>query len=151
MRIREVESMVLAIPTRRRIADSHNVLDRFEMVVALVHGEEGVTGTGFTLTVGYGGGIIRNAIESHLKKALIGQDPFHVRKIWNDMYWGETHWIGRAGVTTMGMAALDIAVWDLMAKASKKPLWELLGGCREEVPAYNTDGGWLFLVRGGVD
>jgi L-alanine-DL-glutamate epimerase-like enolase superfamily enzyme len=113
------------------------------MVLALVHTEEGVTGAGYTLTVGYGGGVIREAIESHLKKALIGQDPFHVRKIWNDMYWGETHWIGRAGVTTMGMAALDIAVWDLMAKACKKPLWELLGGCREEVPAYNTDGGWL--------
>ena len=143
MRIREVESMVLAIPTRRRIADSHNVLDRFEMVLVLVHAEEGMTGTGFTLTVGYGGGVIREAIESHLKKALIGQDPFHVRKIWNDMYWGETHWIGRAGATTMGMAALDIAVWDLMAKACEKPLWELLGGCREEVPAYNTDGGWL--------
>ena len=143
MRIREVESMVLAIPTRRRIADSHNVLERFEMVLALVHSEEGMTGTGYTLTVGSGGGVIRAAIESHLKKALIGQDPFHVRKIWNDMYWGETHWIGRAGATTMGMAALDIAVWDLMAKACEKPLWELLGGCREEVPAYNTDGGWL--------
>ncbi|MFH0871627.1 MAG: mandelate racemase/muconate lactonizing enzyme family protein [bacterium] len=148
MRISQVESMVLAIPTRREIADSHNVLRQFELVMALVHSDEGITGTGYTLTVGSGGGVIREAIEAHLKKALIGQDPFDVRKIWNEMYWGETHWIGRAGVTTMAMAALDIAVWDLMAKACEKPLWKLLGGCREEIPAYNTDGGWLSWSEG---
>jgi len=143
MKIQEVQSMVLAIPTRRTIADSHNVLDQFEIVLALVHTNEGITGSGYTLTVGYGGGVIREGIEAHLKKALIGHDPFDVKKIWNEMYWGETHWIGRAGATTMGMAALDIAVWDLMAKACEKPLWKLLGGCRDRVPAYNTDGGWL--------
>jgi L-alanine-DL-glutamate epimerase-like enolase superfamily enzyme len=143
MRIQDVETMVLSIPTRRRIADSHNVLDRFEMVVALVQSDEGIFGTGYTVTVGSGGGVIREAMESHLKKALIGQDPFDAKKIWSEMYWGETHWIGRAGATTMGMAALDVAVWDLMAKACKKPLWKLLGGCRDRVPAYNTDGGWL--------
>jgi len=143
MRIEDVETMVLSVPTRRTIADSHNVLDRFEMVVARVHSDEGISGTGFTLTVGTGGSVIREAMEAYLKKPLLGQDPFNVKQIWNDMYWGETHWIGRAGATIMGMAALDTAIWDLMAKAVEKPLWKLLGGCRTEVPAYNTDGGWL--------
>ncbi|MDH7501073.1 MAG: mandelate racemase/muconate lactonizing enzyme family protein, partial [candidate division NC10 bacterium] len=103
MKIREVESMVLAIPTRRTIADSHNVLDQFEMVLALVHSDEGITGSGYTLTVGWGGRVIREAIEAHLKKALVGRDPFAVRGIWKERYWGETHWIGRAGATIMGM------------------------------------------------
>ena len=55
MRIQDVETMVLSVPTRRTIADSHNVLDRFEIVVARVHSNEGISGTGFTLTVGTGG------------------------------------------------------------------------------------------------
>jgi L-alanine-DL-glutamate epimerase-like enolase superfamily enzyme len=41
----------------------------------------------------------------------------------------------------MAMAAVDIAVWDIMARACDKPLWKLLGGFEKDVPAYNTDGG----------
>ncbi len=143
MKITDIETMVLAVPTKRVIADSQNVLHQFEMILARIHSDEGMSGTGYTLTVGSGGRLIKEAMDLYLKKPLIGQDPFRVRKIWNDMYWGELHWIGRAGVTTVAMAALDIATWDLMAKACGKPLWQLLGGCREEVPSYNTDGGWL--------
>ena len=53
-------------------------------------------------------------------------------------------WIGRAGISQLALSAIDIAVWDLKAKAAEMPLWKLLGGsetCRLE--AYNTDGGWL--------
>ena len=143
MKITDVESMLLHFPTPRLIADAHNILEKIEFVVALVRTDEGITGTGYTVTVGSGGDIIKQAIDAHLKNAVVGQDPFNVRKIWHDMHWGETHWVGRAGVTTMAMAAVDIAVWDIMARACDKPLWKLLGGFEKEVPAYNTDGGWL--------
>jgi L-alanine-DL-glutamate epimerase-like enolase superfamily enzyme len=143
MKVTDVESILLHFPTKRTIADAHNVFDKIEFVIARVHTDEGITGTGYTITVGSGGRMIKEAIDAYLKKAVIGQDPFNVKKIWHDMYWGETHWVGRAGVTTMAMAAVDIAIWDIMAKACEKPLWKLLGGFEKEVPAYNTDGGWL--------
>ena len=55
-------------------------------------------------------------------------------------------WIGRAGITTLSHAAIDIALWDLKAKAAGVPLWQLLGGqVREQVRAYNTDIGWLSI------
>ena len=143
MKVTDVESILLHFPTDRTIADAHNVLEKIEFVIALVHTDEGITGTGYTVTVGSGGRIIKEAIDAHLKKAVIGEDPFNVKGIWHNMYWGETHWVGRAGVTTMAMAALDIAIWDIMAKACEKPLWKLLGGFDKEVPVYNTGGGWL--------
>jgi len=143
MKITSLESILLHVPTRRLIADSHNLVEKFEVVLVRIGTDEGVAGSGYTLTVGYGGSVICKAIDTHFKKAVIGQDPFDVKKIWHDMYWGETHWVGRAGVTTMAMAAVDIAIWDIMAKACEKPLWKLLGGFCAQVPAYNTDGGWL--------
>ncbi|MFP6899982.1 MAG: mandelate racemase/muconate lactonizing enzyme family protein, partial [Opitutales bacterium] len=55
-----------------------------------------------------------------------------------------THWVGRAGITQMALSAVDLALWDLKAKAAGEPLWHLLGGFPEKrVEAYNTDCGWL--------
>lgn len=52
-------------------------------------------------------------------------------------------WVGRGGIVVLGVAAVDIALWDLQAKIADLPLHKLLGGAREKVPVYNTDGGWL--------
>ena len=41
------------------------------------------------------------------------------------------------------MVAVDIALWDLKSKIARVPFTKLLGGAREKVPVYNTDGGWL--------
>ena len=50
MQITDVETMLIHFPTPRTIADSHNVFNKIEFVVALVHTDEGITGTGYTVT-----------------------------------------------------------------------------------------------------
>jgi len=53
-------------------------------------------------------------------------------------------WVGRSGITQLALSAVDIALWDLKAKAAGLPLWKFLGGGKGKViEAYNTDGGWL--------
>ena len=67
-----------------------------------------------------------------------------VKEIWDELRFGKMHWIGRAGITHMALAAVDIALWDIMSKAANKPLWQYLGGHKsKQIKAYNTNGGWL--------
>ncbi len=51
--------------------------------------------------------------------------------------------MGRGGIVQLAIGAVDVALWDIKAKAAGQPLWQLLGGGEKKVLAYNTDGGWL--------
>jgi L-alanine-DL-glutamate epimerase-like enolase superfamily enzyme len=117
---------------------------RLEFAGLTIRTDAGITGTGYTMTVGAGGSVIQKAIDTLFIEDLIGKDPRNVREIWNQLYFGKSHWIGRAGATTMGQAAVDIALWDIIAKAAELPLWQALGGARSaDIPIYNTHAGWL--------
>jgi L-alanine-DL-glutamate epimerase-like enolase superfamily enzyme len=76
---------------------------------------------------------------------LIGEDPLQVAALWTKLYhMPSIRWVGRAGIVQMALSAVDIALWDIKAKAAGMPLWKLLGGREaKRVEAYNTDGGWL--------
>jgi L-alanine-DL-glutamate epimerase-like enolase superfamily enzyme len=144
MRIKNAESFLLNVPIGREIADSMQSVTHLEFAGVVIHTDEGISGTGYTVTVGHGGSVIQHVIDSLFLDDLEGRNPLHVREIWDELYYGKSHWIGRAGAVTMAQAAVDIALWDISAKAAGQPLWQLLGGARsEEVPIYNTHAGWL--------
>jgi len=144
MRIDRAESFILEVPIGGVIADSMQSVTKLEFVGLTVHTDAGIVGTGYTVTVGFGGSVIRNVLDTLYIPELPGKDPCHVKDIWRQLYYGKAHWIGRAGATTMAQSAVDIALWDIVAKAAEQPLWQLLGGARPaEVPIYNTHAGWL--------
>ena len=60
---------------------------------------------------------------------------------------GSLHLLGRQGVTLFAVSALDMAMWDALAKATGLPLAALLGGTVGPVRAYNTNGLWLVPVE----
>ena len=82
----------------------------------------------------------RSVIQENLKDLLIGQDPFSIEKIWNDMFW-HVRGFGRKGIAFQAISAVDIALWDLKAKALDLPLYRLLGPYTDTVPIYGS-GGW---------
>jgi L-alanine-DL-glutamate epimerase-like enolase superfamily enzyme len=108
--------------------------------LGLVHIETdaGVTGTGLG-----GTGAIGQAVIDHLKPLLIGEDPIDVERLWHKMWVPKL--IGRRGLTTRTISAIDIGLWDLRAKAAGMPLYKLLGGYRDRVPAYIAGG---YYVEG---
>ena len=53
--------------------------------------------------------------------------------------------MGRSGLATQAIAAIDIALWDLKAKRAGLPLAKLLGAYRDSVACYNTSGGYLSM------
>ncbi len=144
MKIVRVETFVVHVPLRVPTADSASYMTHWGVPGVLLHTDEGLVGTGYSGTHAVGDELITGVIERHYGPRLLGQDPFNVRYIWEDLHREPLHWIGRVGITTMAHAAIDIALWDLMAQASGRPLWQLLGGHKpDRILTYNTDGGWL--------
>jgi L-alanine-DL-glutamate epimerase-like enolase superfamily enzyme len=146
MKITKVEPFIVRVPIGRTVADSFNKTDHVGLTGVRLFSDEEKVGVGFTTTLASGDDLIRAAIETYYAPILLGRDPFEVRKIWHDLFWSPLHWVGRQGITTMAIAAVDIAIWDLMAKAVEKPLWKLLGAAKgPTIKTYNTDGGWLNM------
>lgn len=102
---------------------------------------------GFTVEIstdkgikGYGrggpaGGYI---VEGHLTKLLMNEDPFNVERIW-DIMWRSTMHYGRAGAVINAISGADLAVWDIIGKATGMPVYKLLGGAtKPRIPSYCT-------------
>ena len=79
-------------------------------------------------------------LEDHVIPALIGRDARRIEDIWQFLYRG-AYW-RRGPVTMRAIAAVDVALWDLKAKALGAPLYDLLGGkSREGVLVYGHANG----------
>lgn len=80
--------------------------------------------------------ISKQIIDQYLAPLVIGQDPFDYEYLWQRMY-RNTHAWGRKGVAMAAISAIDIGIWDLMGKATGKPVFKLLGGrTKEKIPCY---------------
>ncbi len=150
MKITDLETFILHVPvTGSRIADSVNQITHWGAPGVILQTDEGLRGCGYTGTLGHlpTDRLIRDCIRDAYGPLLVGEDPHEVRWLWQKLHGAPgVHWVGRAGVTQMALAAVDVALWDLKAQAAGLPLWKLLGGsAAKRVEAYNTDGGWLSL------
>ncbi|HWM72212.1 MAG TPA: mandelate racemase/muconate lactonizing enzyme family protein [Nocardioides sp.] len=106
-----------------------------------VETQQGYRGMGFSYSKRAGG----PAQYTHLKEVAgvaIGQDPSDIAKIYESLMWAGAS-VGRSGVATQAMAALDVALWDLKARRADLPLAKLLGAHRDSCRVYNTSGGFL--------
>lgn len=80
--------------------------------------------------------VTKQLIDQYLAPLLIGQDPWDSEFLWQHMY-RKTMAFGRKGVALVAISALDIAIWDLMGKAAKQPVFRLLGGrTKAKIPVY---------------
>lgn len=156
MKIIKIEPFILHAPvTSGRIADSTHNLTHWGAPGVAIHSDTGHVGYGFTGTHAHlaTDKLITDCIADSFGPLLIGEDPREVRGLWEKLYrTAEIYWVGRAGITHLALSAIDVALWDLKAKAADQPLWQLLGGSSRKIKAYNTDGGWLnFPIDKVVD
>jgi L-rhamnonate dehydratase len=80
--------------------------------------------------------ITKQVIDLYLKPLLIGQNPWDVERLWQHMY-RKTMAFGRKGIGMVAISALDIALWDLLGKSAKQPVYRLLGGrTKARIPVY---------------
>ena len=124
MKVTGIETAVLHVPCPRPM--SLEFKDH-RMVAAFIDTDEGVRGFGYTLAFGGGGAeAIQVYLETRLKPLLIGEDPRMVGKLWEKMFRADRG-IRRVGLAGYGVAALDIALWDLTGKIAGQPLFRMWG------------------------
>jgi galactonate dehydratase len=79
---------------------------------------------------------VKGAIE-HFREFLIGKDARRMGALWQEMYRGQYFEGGR--VLTAAISAIDIALYDVVAKSLNVPVYQLLGGAhRDRVPCFTT-------------
>ena len=104
--------------------------------------DDGAVGVGYSYTIGTGGSSVVALLRDHLAPKLIGRDAAQIEAIWKDLFFA-THATAVGAITSLALAAIDTALWDIRCKRAGEPLWKLAGGAQTKVPVYTTEGGWL--------
>src|SRR5216683_8302253 len=135
MKISRIRSQILVLPQQDPLANTPEDPNAARpIVIVRLDTDDGIEGIGVTF---YGG-----AMTASLKRAVddlgaltIGEDPLRVEAIIAKLR-AAAGGSGPAGMFTLALAAIDIALWDIRGEALNQPLWKLLGGARQRVPAY---------------
>jgi L-rhamnonate dehydratase len=122
-------SSIFYEPQRNRASGGPEIVYLLVQVIT----DEGLTGVG---SVGAANGHARYTIDNHLKYVVLNQNPFDVEVLWERMFRESINY-GRKGMAIEAISAIDIALWDIMGKATGQPVYNLLGGkTRERIRAY---------------
>ena len=136
VKITTIETDLYRVPLDQPLGDAiHGTHTHFELIISRVRVEDGTEGVGYTYTGGFGGRAIREMIRTDLTPFLIGQDASRINYLWNAMNW-RVHYVGKGGLASFALAALDVALWDLRGKKTQTPLWKLAGGANTRARAY---------------
>ena len=90
-----------------------------------IHTDSGLEGHCFGAT-----DVVDADVET-VKGLLVGEDPLNRERIWH-RFWKAARWRGFQGK----LGTVDVALWDLFGQATGLPVYKLLGGFRDDIPAY---------------
>lgn len=127
--------------TRMKIVDAKLVVTSpgRNFVTLKLTTDEGLTGLGDATLNGRELAVV-SYLDDHVLPLLVGLDPHRIEDTWQYLYRG-AYW-RRGPVTMAALAAVDVALWDIKAKAAGLPLYQLLGGAsRDRVRAYGHANG----------
>jgi len=135
MKITRADTGIVALPNDEPLAGFSENPNGVNPIVWLRLGtDDGVEGLGVTY---FGGALtrtLRHAVDE-LGALAIGEDPLRVEMVAAKLRAAAVS-AGPAGVFTMALSAIDVALWDIKGKALGLPLWKLLGGGRDHIATY---------------
>ena len=136
MKIEQIQTAYYRLPLEPMGDAGHGAIDSEEVITLTLHAE-GLEGRGYTYTIGRGGRAIQALIDYDLAPLLQGQDANDIEGLWNLM-WQRLLYVGRGGLASFAIAAVDVALWDLRGLHEQKPLYALFGAQSREIPAYGS-------------
>ncbi len=104
--------------------------------------DSGLVGEGLVMVINGRRLAVLHAMVESLEPLVVGLDPAMGGALWHRAR-AELNFLGYAGASVMGLAGVDMALWDLRAKAAGLNVAGLVGACRAAVPAYASGGLWL--------
>lgn len=144
MKITRTDAYLIDLEPETARTDAIQAFVKQETIFVEIETDAGVHGTGYAYTIGTGGRAVLQLLREDLLHRLIGRDAREVEALWQELFWA-THGTVVGAITSLALAAIDTALWDIRCKAAGQPLWLLAGGARQRVPLYDTEGGWLQL------
>lgn len=128
----DATARLIRVPLTRPWGDD---VREIHVVEVRVRDAEGAEGAGFSWTPTIGGRAAHALLEDHILPAAIGRpaEP----SMW-DALWLHVHEAGGGGLTTIALAGLDLALWDLAARRTGEGIPEFLGRTHERQPAYGS-------------
>ncbi|MCP2333879.1 mandelate racemase/muconate lactonizing enzyme family protein [Actinoalloteichus caeruleus] len=134
MRVTDLGTRTYRVPLDRPWGPG---VDHQYLVVTTLTTEDGSTGTGFAWTPRIGPAAVDALLRTDIRDALVGTDLARPEVLW-DRLWHHLHEGGSGGITTMALAAVDIAAWDLVGRRAGLPLVDLVGRRRDTVTCYGS-------------
>ena len=144
VKIVSADAYLVDIEVERVRTDAVQSFVKQETIFVEVSASDGSTGAGYSYTIGTGGRAVLALLRDSMLPRLIGQDPRRVEAIWRDLFTANRATTVGA-ITSLALAAIDTALWDLRCRSAGLPLWVYAGGAKDRVPLYDTEGGWLHL------
>jgi L-alanine-DL-glutamate epimerase-like enolase superfamily enzyme len=143
-KIERVEVLMVDLTPQVKRTDAIQAFVSQETPIVRITADDGAVGTGYTYTIGTGGHSIVELIARNLAPQLIGRDPERIEAIWRSLFF-HTHATAVGAITSLALAAIDTALWDMRCRRSGRPLHIEAGGAQASVPLYTTEGGWLHI------
>lgn len=135
MEITDVDTYTLHLPIDRTVGDSRLAVTDQYCVVVEVETDAGHTGVGWMNSLGFAPDLLERFVDSQFVDILVGRDPFATEEIRSALRL-QTVYYGELGMSAWPRGAIDVALWDIKAKAAGQPLYKLLGGNDGTVRAY---------------
>jgi L-alanine-DL-glutamate epimerase-like enolase superfamily enzyme len=139
MNITNIRTVAVRVPIERPTAISTRQLTGRDYILVWIDTDAGHTGIGYTYAGTVGGRAVYDLVQEVLRPLLLGQDARLIERHWAAMY-QELLLTGRRGAALRAISAVDIALWDFLGKLAGLPLYRLLGGWADQVPAYASGG-----------
>ena len=118
--------MLFNVPLEEILVDAkHGTHTHFELITVTIETDDGLSGTGYTYTGGRGGYAILSMIEKDLAPFVSGREAGDIEELYQEMIW-HIHYVGRGGIASFAISAVDIALWDIRGKKQQQPLWSCL-------------------------
>ncbi len=143
-KIVHIELMMVDLKPKTKRFDAIQRFLSQETPIVKITDSDGFVGIGYTYTIGTGGSSIIKLLSDHFLPQLLNEEASNIEYIWNKLkFYSNATSVG--AITSLSLAAIDTALWDLKAKRANLSINALLGGAKERLPLYSTEGGWIHL------